>query len=104
MSAKFHVSESTAITQVVTRLTETFTPTVPGPHVSETVQRIHHRFDDSKVRDFHKGLTYGCLTVDVLSRPQKIDLLRALIILLTLIGSLSCFDFNVFVFENVCAL
>jgi hypothetical protein len=52
LTARFHVSENTAIAQVVSRLTETFTPTVPGPQVRETVQRIHHRFDDSKVRDF----------------------------------------------------
>ncbi len=52
VTAKFHVSESTAITQVVTRLTEAFTPAVPGPQVRETVRRIHHRFDESKVRDF----------------------------------------------------
>ena len=52
MTARFHVSENTAIAQVVSRLTETFTPAVPGPQVRETVQRIHHRFDGSRIRDF----------------------------------------------------
>jgi hypothetical protein len=52
VTASHHVTEHVAIKQVVARLAEAFTPTVPDEEISETVERIHHRFDGSKVRDF----------------------------------------------------
>ena len=73
MTAKFHVSESTAITQVVTRLTEAFTPAVPGPQVSETVQRIHHRFDQSKIRDFVPLLVENAARNELRERVTTVD-------------------------------
>jgi hypothetical protein len=52
VTASHHVTEHVAIKQVVARLTEAFTPTVPDYQINETVERIHHSFDGSKVRDF----------------------------------------------------
>ena len=73
MTAKFHVSESTAITQVVTRLTEAFTPAVPVPQVSETVRRIHHRFDQSKIRDFVPLLVEHAARDELRERVTAVD-------------------------------
>lgn len=52
MTANYHVTERKAIEQVITRLTEAFTPAMPERQIYETVRRIHHGFDGSRIRDF----------------------------------------------------
>ena len=70
MTAKYHVTEHTAIKDVAARLAEAFSPALPGDQVHETVQRIHRAFDGSKIRDFVPLLVENAARDELRRRAQ----------------------------------
>jgi len=75
VTANHHVTEHVAVQEVVTRLTEAFSPDVPGWQIDETVRRIHHGFDGSRVRDFVPLLVENAARRELRARTQTADTL-----------------------------
>jgi hypothetical protein len=73
VAANHHVTEHIAIQQVVIRLTEAFTPVVTDRQINDTVARIHHGFDGSRVRDFIPLLVENAARRELRIRAQVSD-------------------------------
>lgn len=52
MTVDPEVREHKAMHEVTDRLTKTFGPAYSPEHVTQTVDTIHHRFDNRPIRDF----------------------------------------------------